>query len=74
MRLRAASAACRGVPAPNAGGPAAAKGERRRIPFRVPPLVLVASATPPTEGPASGATRARKLVPDAPLGCCFLTL
>ena len=29
-----ASAACRGVPAPSAGGPSAAKNKRRRVPFR----------------------------------------
>jgi hypothetical protein len=33
-----ASAACRGVPAPGAGGPSVAKNKRGRVPFMVPCL------------------------------------
>jgi hypothetical protein len=40
-RFSLASAACRGVPAPRAGGPSAAKNKRRRVPLEVPSLALV---------------------------------
>jgi hypothetical protein len=57
-----ASAACRGVPATRAGGPAAAKNKRRRVPFRVPSFVLVAQRRRRWRGPPAGTPRFAPLV------------
>jgi hypothetical protein len=62
-----ASAVCRGVPAPSAGGPSAAKNKRRRVPFRVPSFVLVAQRRRRWRGPPAGTTRFAPLVLDARL-------
>jgi hypothetical protein len=59
-----ASAACRGVPAPRAGGPSVAKNQQRRVPFRVPLLVLVAQRRHRWRGPPAGTPRFAPLVPD----------
>ena len=59
-----ASAACRGVPVPSAGGPAAAKNKRRRVPFRVPSFVLVAQRRRRWRGPPAGTPRFAPLVLD----------
>src|SRR4051812_1052725 len=59
-----ASAACRGVPAPSAGGPSAAKNKRRRVPFRVPSFVLVAQRRRRWRGPPAGTPRFASLVLD----------
>jgi hypothetical protein len=66
--LLLASAACRGVPATRAGGPSVAKNNRRRVPFRVPTLVLVAQRRHRWRGPPAGTPRFAPLVLDsAPL-------
>jgi hypothetical protein len=57
-----ASAACRGVPAPRAGGPSAAKNKRRRVPFRVRSFVLVAQRRRRWRGPPAGTPRIATLV------------
>ena len=62
-----ASAACRGVPAPRAGGPSAAKNKRRRVPFRVPSFVLVAQRRRRWRGPPAGTPRFAPLVLDSAL-------
>lgn len=62
-----ASAACRGVPAPSAGGPSAAKNKRRRVPFRVPSFVLVALRRRRWRGPPAGTPRCAPLVLDGAL-------
>ena len=62
-----ASAACRGVPAPRAGGPSAAKNKRRRVPFRVPAFVLVAQRRRRWRGPPAGTPRFAPLVLDGAL-------
>ena len=54
-----ASAACRGVPAPRAGGPSAAKNKRRRVPFRVPSFVSGRAATTRLAWPAGRDTTDR---------------
>lgn len=59
-----ASAACRDVPAPSAGGPSAAKNKRRRVPFRVPSFVLVAQRRRRWRGPPAGIPRFATLVLD----------
>ena len=59
-----ASAACRGVPAPRAGGPSAAKNKRTRVPFRVPAFVLVAQRRRRWRGPPAGTPRFAPLVLD----------
>ena len=59
-----ASAACRGVPAPSAGGPSAAKNKRRRVPFRVPLFALVAQRLRRWRGPPAGIPRFATLVLD----------
>ena len=62
-----ASAACRGVPATRAGGPSVAKNNRRRVPFRVPTLVLVAQRRRRWRGPPAGTPRFAPLVLDGAL-------
>jgi hypothetical protein len=62
-----ASAACRGVPAPRAGGPSAARNKRRRVPFRVPSFVLVAQRRRRWPGPPAGTPRFAPLVLDGAL-------
>jgi hypothetical protein len=62
-----ASAACRGVPATRAGGPSVAKNNRRRVPFRVPTLVLVAQRRHRWRGPPAGTPRFAPLVLDSAL-------
>ncbi len=57
------SAACRGVPAPRAGGPSAAKNKRRRVPFRVPSFVLVAQRRRRWRDPPAGTPRIAARVP-----------
>ena len=57
-----ASAACRGVPAPRAGGPSVAKNKRRRVPFRVPSFVLVAQRRRRWRDPPAGTPRIAALV------------
>lgn len=59
-----AGAACRGVPAPSAGGPSGAKNKRRRVPFRVPAFVLVAQRRRRWRGPPAGTPRFASLVLD----------
>lgn len=60
--LLVASAACRGVPAPRAGGPSAARNKRRRVPFRVPSFVLVAQRRRRWRDPPAGTPRFAPLV------------
>lgn len=62
-----ASAACRGVPAPRAGGPSAAKNKRRRVPFRVTSFVLVAQRRRRWRAPPAGTPRIAPLVLDGAL-------
>ena len=59
-----ASAVCRGVPAPSAGGPSAAKNKRRWVPFRVPSFVLVTQRQRRWRGPPAGTPRIAPLVLD----------
>lgn len=62
-----ASAACRGVPAPRAGGPSATKNKRRWVPFRVPSFVLVAQRRRRWRAPPAGIPRIAPLVLDGAL-------
>ena len=49
-----ASAACRWIPAPRAGGPSAPDNKQRLVPFRVPLFVLIASRRGRWRGPQQG--------------------
>ncbi len=57
-----ASAACRGVPAPRAGGPSVAKNKGRWVPFRVPSFVRVAQRRHRWRGPPAGTPRIAAVV------------